>query len=62
MKLAEKVEIFDVSFVDTECFKVISEDLAKLEQCVVPSIPCIPEQKCSGTPDVMPIIKVLQET
>ena len=35
--------IFDFTSEDTENLKVISEAQAKLETCVVPFMPCIPE-------------------
>ena len=42
-----KSGIFDVSSEDTEFLKVISEDRAKFEKCVVPSVPCIPKEDFS---------------
>ena len=42
---------------DTEYIKVISDARAKPEKCVVPAMPCIPQEECSGKPDAMPLFK-----
>ena len=48
---------FDVPSEDIEYLKVISEARAKLERYVVPSMPCIPKDDCSGKPDATPTFK-----
>ena len=44
--------VFDVSPEDAEYTKLIFESRAKLERCVVPSMPCIPRDERTGKPDV----------
>ena len=49
--------MFDGSLEETEFLKVMSEARVKPENCVVPSMSCIPKDEGSGKPDAMPIFE-----
>ena len=56
-KLREKGKISRFIRRYRKTIKVISQARAKLEWCVVPSVPCVPKGECSAEPDAMPICK-----
>ena len=49
-----KKRFFKVSLEDKDYLKDISEAQAKLETCVVPSVPCLPKEERSGKPVAIP--------